>query len=373
MKTSRTLIYSCAIRSLQASTLTSAKQAPSKVTKAVSWQKGGYIVHIKTSRTLIYSCAIHSLIRRYKHTTASERFVVKRLTSPEEVRDVMCERVAAGGWRPGALDHEAFFAADETGFFAGELDGKTISCMSVVKHAKNFAFLGNYIVDEPYRGSGYGLKTWKGAMSSIDDDYNVGGDAVIEKVPIYRRIGLEPKWSEQRFDLVALQAASAFSGSQLSQQIKIEPVSKIIFTALIKYDTSLHAFPRNSFLEKWVFAPNCHASVAIDKQERIVGYSVIRSTLREEDGWRIGPLFADDALIARSLYQDVCTKVAMKDPKAVIAVDVPYGDFFNPDTLKIVNELSGKPSFKCMRIYKKGVPSWMLLQKVFGITSIEIG
>ena len=187
------------------------------------------------------------------------------------------------------------------------------------------------------------------------------------------RIGLTPDWCEQCFYLVASQAASAFNVSQLSQQIQLQPVSKIIFPALLKYDTAVHAFSRKLFLEKWVFAPNCHASVAIDKQERIVGYSVIRSTLREEDGWRIGPLFADDALIARSLYQDVCTKVAKKDPKAVIAVDVPYGDFFNPDTLKIVNELSGKPSFKCMRIYKKGVPSWMPLQKVFGITSIEIG
>ena len=154
----------------------------------------------------------------------------------------MCERVAAGGWRPGALDHEAFFAADETGFFAGELDGKPISCMSVVKHTKSFAFIGNYIVDKPFRGCGYGLKMWKVAMSSINDDYNFAGDAVIEKVPIYGRIGLTPDWCEQCFYLVASQAASAFNVSQLSQQIQLQPVSKIIFPALLKYDTAVHAF-----------------------------------------------------------------------------------------------------------------------------------
>ena len=87
---------------------------------------------------------------------ASERFIVRRLSTPEEIREIMCERMAAGGWRPGALDHVSFFAADETGFFVGELDEKPISCVSVVKHADDFAFLGNYIVDEPYRGSGYG-------------------------------------------------------------------------------------------------------------------------------------------------------------------------------------------------------------------------
>ena len=105
----------------------------------------------------------------------------------------MCERAAASGWRPGALDHISFFAADETGFFVGELDGEPISCMSVVKHAENFTFVGNYIVDEPYRGSGYGLLTWKAAMTSINEDYNTGGDAVEEKVPMYQRIGIQPK------------------------------------------------------------------------------------------------------------------------------------------------------------------------------------
>ena len=47
---------------------------------------------------------------------ASERFIVRRLSTPEEVRDIICERAAAEGWRPGALDHVSFFAADETGF-----------------------------------------------------------------------------------------------------------------------------------------------------------------------------------------------------------------------------------------------------------------
>ena len=304
---------------------------------------------------------------------ASERFIVRRLSTPEEVREIMCERVAAGGWRPGALDHVSFFAADETGFFVGELDGKPISCMSVIKHADNFAFLGNYIVDEPYRGGGYGLRTWKAAMASINDNYNTGGDAVIEKVPVYERVGLRPKWCEQRFDIVASQAASATSRSHSLQDVDIHPISKVQFHNLLKYDTSAHVFPRQSFLEKWVFAPNCFASVALNDTGDVVGYAVVRTTLRKEDGWRIGPLFADNSQIARGLYNDMCTKVAVEDPRAVIAVDVPYGNLTNPDTLKLVNELSGKPSFKCMRMYRKGVPSGMPVQNIFGITAIEIG
>ena len=139
-----------------------------------------------------------SLIRRGK---ASESFVVRTLKSPEEVRHLIIERSAANGWRPGALDHISFYAADETGFFVGELNGKPISCVSVVKHAENYAFLGNYKVDEQYRGRGYGFLTWKAAVASINKDYNMGGHGIEGKVPMYKRVGFHPKLCVQRFDL----------------------------------------------------------------------------------------------------------------------------------------------------------------------------
>ena len=61
-------------------------------------------------------------------------------------------------------------------------------------------------------------------MASINDNYNTGGDAVIEKVPVYERVGLRPKWCEQRFDIVASQAASATSRSHSLQNVDIHPI-----------------------------------------------------------------------------------------------------------------------------------------------------
>jgi hypothetical protein len=309
------------------------------------------------------------LIQRRK---ASESFIVRRLKTPGEVREIMCERAAACGWRPGALDYVSYFAADETGFFVGELDGKPISCMSVVKHAENFAFIGHFIVDNPYRGKEYGLLTWRAALASINKDCNIAGDAVEEKVPMYQRIGNEPKWCNQRFDFVASQAAFVLSGVQTPSSVMIQPASEVDFHDLLEYDTHVHVFPRQSFLEKWISAPNCHASVAIS-DGRVVGYTVVRTTLKSGDGWRIGPLFADNSQIARCLYREACNNVAAEDPRGIIAVDVPYGDLINPDALKIAKELSGVPTIKCVRMYKKDIPSSMPLQKLFGITTLELG
>ena len=319
------------------------------------------------------SSPIRLLIRR--RNAYYESFVVRRLKSPEEVQRTMIERAAVSGRRPGALDHVSFFAADETGFFVGELNGEPISCMSVVKYTENYAFLGNYKVDERYRGRGYGLPTWKAAMASIKEDYNTAADAVEEMVPKYQRVGLQPKWYEQRFDLVASQAALALSRTQCSPAVMIQPACEVDFNDLLMFDTNVHVFPRQAFLEKWISAPNCHASVAITDNGRVVGYTVVRTTLKRGDGWRIGPLFADNADIARSLYREACGKVAAEDPQGIIAVDVPYGDLVNPEALKMVKKLSGipVPKTKCVRMYTKGIPSNMPLQKLFGITTLEWG
>ena len=320
------------------------------------------------------ACSGLSSSIRLLRRNASECFVVRRLKSPEEVRQIVCERSAASGRRPGALDHISFFAADETGFFVGELDGEPISCVSVVKYAENFAFLGNYKVDEQYRGRGYGLLMWKAALDSMNKEYNMAGHGSEENVPMYVRFGFQRNWCVQRFDLIASQAAFALSDIQSPPAVTIQPGSEVNFNDLLEYDTNVQMFSRQAFLEKWISAPNAHGLVAV-RDGKVVGYTVIRTTLRREDGWRIGPLFADNSEIARTLYREACGKVAAEDPQGIIAVDVPYGDLVNPDALKIVKELSGipVPKMKYERGCLKGIPSNMPLQKHFGVTTIELG
>ena len=304
---------------------------------------------------------------------ASEKFTVRRLATAEEVRENMSKRVP----RPGALDHVSFFAADERGFFVGELDGKLISCLSIVRYTNNYAFLGHYKVDKPYQEKGYGLQTWKAAfaMANIHEGCNWSGDAIEEKENIYIKFTVPAKraWYDQRVDFVASQALCNLSGINLPPSVKIQPVCQVEFQDLVEYDTSVHVFPRQAFLEKWVFASNCRAFAATNDNGEIVGYAVVRTALKQEEGWIIGPVFADNSLIARNLYRAVFDRVAAEDPSGIVTVDVPHGDIVNPEALQIVQELSGTPSVKYVRIYSKGVPSGMPLKKIFGITSVQLG
>ena len=99
---------------------------------------------------------------------------------------------------------------------------------------------------------------------------------------------------------------------------------------------------------------------------------MVRTVLRKEEGWRIGPLFADSTNIARNLYRAVFEGVAAEDQKGIVCADVPFGDIVNQSALQIVNELFPAPVLTAVRMYTKGVPSDMLLKKIFVHTALEI-
>ena len=176
------------------------------------------------------------------------KYAVRRVGTPQEVRDIIIEKAKTEGWRPGSFDHVSYFAADNNGFFVGELDRELISCISAVKYSSNF---GSYIVDKKYRGKGYGLQTWKVALASLSESCNMGGDAVVENLPLYRRFGLEPYWEEQRFQFVASEVSKALANFNVTDKtIEIIPPSQQVFYNLLKYDTEINVFSAAFFLEK---------------------------------------------------------------------------------------------------------------------------
>ena len=264
-----------------------------------------------------------------RQISADRNFVVRRLATPKEIQKEFCERALMMGWRPGALDHVSFFAADPTGFYVGELEGKTICCVSFVKYIPNFAIMGSYVVDNPYKGLGYGSRICKFAVESTDLLGVFGGDAEEHIVQMYATAGARPHWEAKLHYLTASTAMKALEDFKPPQNNRIQRPNFDLFPAIVQYDSVVNGFSRQALLKEWIFAPNCHTSVALDSNGEVVGYSVVRSTLRKEEGWKIGPCYAENSLIARSLYQDMLIKVSACDHQAVIDVNVPHGQQFD--------------------------------------------
>ena len=309
------------------------------------------------------------LLGSSKRLLSSERFTVRRLQTADEVA-TLTSKAAELGRKPGALDHVSYFAADNSGFYVGELNGQVICCISAVKYSDKYAFFGHYIVDEPYRGKGYGQLLLNTVIASLPKGCNLAADVIEESVPWYERTyGVVRAWRNQHVTLTAAQGLQALSRVRTPFVI-IRPTYEVQFNRVVEYDTSVHAYPRESFLEKWISAPNCYSFAATDSDGTVVGYTVVRTILDPDDGWKVGPLFADDTQIARSLCKTVFEKVAAEDrPSANIIISVPFGGVSNPDALQVAKEVSARLERTTARVYTHRVPSELQLQKMFALTS----
>jgi hypothetical protein len=96
---------------------------------------------------------------------------------------------------------------------------------------------------------------------------------------------------------------------------------------------------------------------------KLAGYGVIRPC---RSGYKIAPLFAESAQLADSLFLAVTTRVKQSEP---VFLDIPET---NKAALALADRHNMKVSFETVRMYTGVVPN-MPLNRIFGVTSFEIG
>ena len=105
----------------------------------------------------------------------NHKYMISRMTKDEI--PIAVAWAALAGWSPGIKDADCFYQADPHGFFVGKLDGHIIAVGSAVVYDEHFAFCGFYVVEEAYRGQGYGLALTKERLTYIGQR-NAGLDGV---------------------------------------------------------------------------------------------------------------------------------------------------------------------------------------------------
>ena len=100
---------------------------------------------------------------------------------------------------------------------------------------------------------------------------------------------------------------------------------------------------------------------------------MVRSAFRKEDGWKIGPLYADNSTVARCLYGAIFDKLEAIDPDGVVTIDAPCNEKCDPESLRIIHELGARIDQVSVRMFSKYVPTNWPLNKVYGITSQQLG
>lgn len=283
-----------------------------------------------------------------------DRLVLRPLTRRE--LDIAVEWAAGEGWNPGLHDADAFWTTDPEGFVGAELDGELVGTGSIVSYDGEYGFMGFFIVRPDLRGSGIGTKLWFHRRdllrSRLKPGAAIGMDGVFDMQDWYAKGGFH--FSHRNLRMEGVGAAS-------NPGPEIVELSSVSFDEIAAFDLRFFGCARDTFLQGWVSLKDSSA-LGYFRNNELAGYGVIR---RCREGCKIGPLFADDAEVAESLFS-VLGSFAKGEP---IWLDIPEN---NPEAVALADRHGMKEVFGCARMYYGSAPA-LPWNRIFGITTFELG
>ena len=261
------------------------------------------------------------------------------------------------GWNPGLHDAESFFAADPRGFLVGEWDGRPIATVSAVRYDDTFGFIGCYIVQESFRGRGYGLALHEAARKHLEG-CTQGGDGVLANVEKYKQIGRVFAHRNARYEGIKQVV-------DWTPPLPCREASSLPLSAIEELDRACFPAARPAFLKAWLGQAGAAALAVTAPGESgpLRGYGVIRPCFR---GWKIGPLFARDPQTAESLFRGLVDRIPLGNP---FVLDISES---NPEALALVQRHGLTEVFATARMYTGPFPK-IQQDWVYGITSFELG
>ena len=281
------------------------------------------------------------------------KYTIRPMTRLE--LDWAVDRAADEGWNPGLHDADAFFAQDPSGFLLGMLDNKPVGCVSAISYGGVFGFIGFYIMIPEFRGQGYGIQLWREAMNRLEGQV-VGLDGVFAQQDSYRKSGFDFQYRNIRFEYVNSPTQTIPPSTQS------QPLETLPFEQVAAYDQCMFGFPRPAFLRGWLAMPGA-VKLAATRKGELSGYGVLRPC---RTGYKIGPLFAENANAAEQLFMDLC---AQADAGEKIYLDVPE---CNEAGMALAARHGMREVFGTARMYC-GAASDLPTDNIFGVTTFELG
>ena len=280
--------------------------------------------------------------------------------------DFVTEISRKEGFVPGIGDLGIYKNTDKQGLWVGWLNDNPIGCIAGVRYNENYGFLGLFLVLENYRGRGFGLQLWKKALDHLIDLPCVGLEAAPDRIADYSKWGFSVSSKTTRWQLLG-------DGKFLDERFRSEDLNDFSFVegssipsnAVEKFDETRENTPRPHFLSNWLKHPAGKVIAVIDKYGRCHGFGRIRPCLlKRGDGWRIGPLMADNPKLLTILL-----KKLIESHPGLIIIDAPG---LNKSASELFKDLGFESQSETFRMYRGYQPP-VSMKDVYGLACLELG
>ena len=260
------------------------------------------------------------------------------------------------GWNPGPFDADVFYQTDPEGFLGIYKDGEMIGGGSIVSYNGEFGFMGLFIMKPEYRAKGIGTKLWlkrrDALLARLKEGAAIGMDGVVEMQPFYAKGGFEIAFRDERYE----RAGELFVVSEY-----ISPISSEDLDDVLAYDKECFGYERPQFMVPWLKMEGSKTFKYV-QDEQLKGFAVVRKL---QEGYKVCPLFADDATIAEELYK-ACLNASVDSS---LIMDIPVT---NTEAVDLMKKYDANYIFECARMYY-GSPPNVPINKIFGMTTFELG
>ena len=167
-------------------------------------------------------------------------------------------------------------------------------------------------------------------------DRLIGLDGVVAQQENYRKSG---------FRLAFRNVRQQGQGRRRRASAVLTELAAIPIEDILRYDETAFPAPRAAFLKSWIGQPQAVALGVVDGR-RLKGYGVLRAC---REGFKIGPLFADDEETADRLFAGLIARA----PGAPVFLDTPQA---NPGAVALAARYAMAPVFETARMVKNGAP-----------------
>jgi hypothetical protein len=141
----------------------------------------------------------------------------------------------------------------------------------------------------------------------------------------------------------------------------LRALSSLPFESVAAFDRLHFGFERERFLRRWI-VPEGGRGIGALGGETLRGVGVIRPC---REGFKIGPLFANNASVAERIFAALSAHAAGKP----LYLDTPEN---NPEAIALAARHGMTEVFGCARMYNGPAPQ-LPWDRIYGITTFELG